>query len=97
MDFHGIACLSYLCRLKSQNREKEAGNSEKGHTSEQAENLFAWVTLSNRSRSPKRARVRTRHLRNEMIYRDLATHHTSTTYDLVYIEQRSKGRGITFP
>jgi hypothetical protein len=43
------------------------------------------------------ARVRTRHLRNEMIYRDLATHHTSTTYDLVYIEQRSKGRGITFP
>jgi hypothetical protein len=32
-----------------------------------------------------------------MIYRDLATHHTSTTYDLVYIEQRSKGRGITFP
>jgi hypothetical protein len=34
-----------------------------------------------------------------MIYRDLATHHTSTTYDLVYVymEQRSKGRGITFP
>jgi hypothetical protein len=25
-----------------------------------------------------------------MIYRDLAAHHTSTTYDLVYIEQRPK-------
>jgi hypothetical protein len=30
-----------------------------------------------------------------MIYRDLATHRTSTTYDLY--RARSKGRGITFP